>query len=193
MTIFKMTAILFAVLTSVPAFASCDTLMAYYRTSDINLAANYGPRAMDAAQFYEKSFRPEIARLEATLGNLQAIPINVGTAAGTTTMQVSWQSFVISLANKLASSSNRAADVNYITKPLADRAATAATFAAGCMLSDGTLNIIAMIDEAAKSWAFPQFLGKAALYMQHGNPEAPKSSGGYPEIGTVPYSKMPPI
>lgn len=172
----------------------CGTVMTSFVSSDTSLAANAGGSALTAAMFFNGTLKPNIQRLESVYGMLQSIPVNVGTEAGTSSMNVNWTSFVISLAKKIGSSATADQDINYLLAPLGSRAQIVSQFAGRCRGRDGAENVVLMIDEAAEASVLPQFLGRSAIYMKNGNPHVVKKASEYDApIGTIPYSRMPPI
>lgn len=172
----------------------CGTVMTSFISSDITTAANGGGAGLNAAMYYNGTFKPHIQRLEIMYGMLQTIKINVGTEAGTSTMSVSWSSLVVTLAQKIGSSATSNEDVSYLLAPLGAKAAIVKQYVTRCAGRDETENIILMIDKMAEADVLPLFLGRANIYMKNGNPHAiKKQSEDDMPIGTVPYSRMPPI
>jgi hypothetical protein len=183
---------------SIDSFAACRTEMDSFHTTDLNKATNWGARSLDATILYNEVLQPNIQRLEATLGSLQRIPIkveNIGAAAGTSSLNMSWQPLIVALAKKLANSPTGDEDIRYLLSALGNPGVEAIVgrYATSCSGGkDGTENVVLMIDQVADHEKLPEFLLKVSTYLKKGNPRIQHTSDTH-EDQNLPYSRMPPI
>lgn len=182
---------------SANASYGCKTVMSSFKTADLNSPTGWGSGdELDAAIFYQY-FRTQIETLETTQGNLQSIPINVGTQAGTSSLNMSWSALIISLAKKLAASPSGDQDIRWLLSSLEPKVANiVATQASLCSWNgsekDGAENVVLMIKWSAEYGHLADFLSKSSIYLKNGNPKIPKKMTDE-ELRKLPFSKMPPI
>lgn len=180
---------------------SChQTALSTLISPDINSESSVNSYATQ--QFYLLQ-QVAIQSLEARIGTLQSIPINVGTEqGGTQTIQMSWASFFVSLSTKLAESKHFGADTIYLTdailsnekntKVANSKKATILLASNGCR-RDIWENVKILVDSAEAEGTLKVFLSRAAKYIASGNPQVTDDGSKVYDLSVTPLSQLPPI